>query len=196
MTARIAILALSRWAHFSWLPRGERVRSERAQAEANADLLARFPQLASVHTQPALPAFARLPRPACAKVLRVTAALAHARSLRRIVSADAQRAFAFRIAPHVLHAIQRDPRADSDDVDLGATLSVLDRAAMTAAGLTVALRALDDPAHGVLMQLRLPRPVVERISHFGANGLRADTARELLAAASSLIATCGGGEAC
>ena len=72
---RVPILDLSRWAHHSWLPRGERVRTERAQAEANASLLACFPDVASNDAMKRLPPFAALPRPACAKVMRVTAAL-------------------------------------------------------------------------------------------------------------------------
>ncbi|HEY1609347.1 MAG TPA: hypothetical protein VGG24_08775 [Paraburkholderia sp.] len=189
---RIAILGLSNWAHFSWLPRGERALTERAQADANADLLGRFPQLAALRQAPALPGFAALPRPACAKVLRVSAALVHARSLRRIVSADTQKLFAVRIAPRVLHAIQRDWRAGRDDLELGATLNVLDRAAMTAAGLTVALRALDEPAQRLLMELRLPRAIAQRATDFAESNLRAETARQVLDTASALA----GGEAC
>lgn len=189
---RIAILGLSKWAHFSWLPRGERVLTERAQADANAELLGRFPQLAALRQVPAMPAFAALPRPVCAKVLRVSAALVHARSLRRMVSADTQKIFAARIAPRVLHAIQRGSRAEWDDLALCATVNVLDRAAMTAAGLSVALRALDEPAQRLLMELRLPRAIAQRTADFGASELRAQTARELLDTASVLA----GGEAC
>jgi hypothetical protein len=189
---RITVLALSKWAHFSWLPRGERAITERAQADANADLLARFPQLAAMQTKPAMPPFAALPRPACAKVLRVTAALAHARLLRRVVSAEAQKIFAVRIAPHVLHAIQRDLRGDQEDVDQGMTLNVLDRAEMTAAGLRVALRAIDDPSLRVLMELRLPRTVVQHMTHFGVGDTPIKTAHDLLDAAYTLAR----GEAC
>lgn len=183
---RIVVLALSKWAHFSWLPRGERARSERAEAAANAELLARFPHLAASWTAPALPPFAVLPRPACAKVLRVTAALAHASLLRRIVSAQTQRAFALRIAPHVLREIQRDLRADHEDVDQDMTLNVLDREDMTAAGLRVALRTIDDPALRTLIELRMPRAVAQRTSQFGASGTRVETARDLLATAYAL----------
>jgi hypothetical protein len=177
--SRIALLALSKWAHFSWLPDGARALTERAQANANATLLARFPQLAAIGTTPALPPFALLPRPACAKVLRVTAALAYARSLRRLVGADAQKMFDARIAPHLLHAIQRDPRG-AHDVNLGTTLNVLDREEMTAAGLRVALRVIDDPALRTLMELRVPRAVVQRMVRLGACELRVKTAQDLL----------------
>ncbi|MFL9961106.1 hypothetical protein PQR02_08280 [Paraburkholderia sediminicola] len=139
-----------------------------------------------------MPPFAALPRPACAKVLRVTAALAYARLLRRVVSAEAQKIFAVRIAPHVLHAIQRDIRGDEEDVEPGMTLNVLDRAEMTAAGLRVALRAIDDPSLRVLMELRLPRTVVQRMTHFEVCDTRVKTAHDLLDAAYTLAR----GEAC
>jgi hypothetical protein len=183
---RIAILALSNWAHFSWLPRGERATTERAQADANADLLARFPQLTEMPHKPAMPPFCVLPRPACAKILRVTAALAHARLLRRIVGGQAQKMFAVRIAPHVLHAIQRGFHAE-EDVDHDVTLNVLDRADMTAAGLRLAMRTLDDPALRLLMELRLPRTVAQRMAHFSACDTRAKTAHDLLDAAYTLV---------
>jgi hypothetical protein len=189
---RVVMLALSKWAHFSWLPRGERIRTERAEADANADLLARFPQLAAWRTVPALPPFAVLPRPACAKVLRVTAALAHASLLRRIVSAQTQRAFALRIAPNVLREIQRDLRADHEDIDHDMTLNVLDRADMTAAGLRVALRTIDDPVLRTLIELRVPRAVAQRTAQCGASRARVEIARDLLDAAYAL----GRGEPC
>ncbi|RQH09093.1 hypothetical protein [Paraburkholderia dinghuensis] len=189
---RIAILALSKWAHFSWLPRGERALTEWAQVDANADLLARYPQLTAMQTTPAMPPFAVLPRPACAKVLRVTAALAHARLLRRVISARAQRIFEIRIAPHLLHAIQRDLRGEQVDVDQNVTLNVLDRAEMTAAGLRVALRTIEDPALRVLVELRLPRAVVRGMADVGVCDMRVETARDLLDAAYALAR----GEAC
>jgi len=187
---RIAMLALSKWAHFSWLPRGERARTARAEARANADLLARFASLAALRTPPALPPFALLPRPACAKVLRVAAALAHARSLRRIVSAQAQRRFGILIAPRVLHVIQRDARGLRANAEARAPLDVLDRTAMTAAGLAIALRTLDDPALRVLMQLRMPYAVAQRAERFGvdrADNMRIDAARDLLDNAYALV---------
>jgi len=189
---RITVLALSKWAHFSWLPRGERALTERAQAEANADLLARFPQLLAIQKTPDLPPFAALPRPACAKVLRAAAALAHARLVRRIVSAEARKRFAACVAPHVLHEIQRNSRGKWDDADQGATPDVLDRVEMTAAGLQVALRAMDDPALRVLVELRLPRIVAQRAAQFGACNASVKTARDWLDAAYALA----GGEAC
>lgn len=189
---RVPILDLSRWAHHSWLPRGERVRTERAQAEANASLLARFPDVASNDAMKRLPPFAALPRPACAKVMRVTAALAHARSLRRVVSASARNMFATQIAPHVLSAIQRDARATFDDIDLGAVLNVMNRADMTAAGLRIALHAMDDPALCVLIDLRMPLPVGQRAAHFRAGDMSPRAAAGLLDAAYALA----GGKAC
>lgn len=188
----VAILALSKWAHFSWLAHGVRPLTERAQAEANAELLARFPQLAAVQRTPAVPRFAALPRPACAKVLRVAAALAYARFLRRVISGEAQRIFAARIAPRVLHAIQRDTHGAQGDVDPGARLNLFDRVEMTAAGLGVALCAVDDPMLRVLVELRVPRIVVQRQAHFGMSDMRIQAARDVLDVAYAIAR----GEAC
>ena len=185
----IVVLGLSNWAHHSWLPKGRRARTERAQARANADLLARFPLLTGAGTVsplPPLPPFATLPRPACAKVLRVAAALAHARALRRVVGAAGQQRFAIRIAPNVLHAIQRDARGKQTDVDLGASLDLFDRLDMTAAGLRVAQHALHELELRVLLELRLPRVVAQRAARFGVGDMSVKTARDLLAAAHAL----------
>jgi hypothetical protein len=112
----------------------------------------------------------------------VTAALAHARLLRKVVAGQAQKMFAGRIAPHVLHAIQRDFHGE-EEVDQGLTVNVLDRADMTAAGLRVAMRAIDDPALRVLMQLRLPRTVSLHMARFSGCDTRVKTAQDLLDAA-------------
>ncbi|MBN3754978.1 hypothetical protein G3N95_18670 [Paraburkholderia sp. Tr-20389] len=189
---RVSILALSRWAHHSWLPRGERARSERAQADANASLLELMPQLASARAIAAVPQFAVLPRPACAKVMRVAASLAHAHSLRKVVSATARESFASRVAPHVLRAIQSDARAKGCDAGIGPMLDVFDRMDMTAAGLRIALHAHADPALHALIELRLPRAVAQRASHFRADDLSPQTASGLLDAAYVL----GGGQPC
>lgn len=189
---RVVLLSLGNWAHFSWLPRGERALTERAQAEANAGLLMRFPQLAALRAVPEMPPFALLPRPACAKVLRVAAALAHARLLRWIVSADAQQTFAHRIAPYLLHTIQRSVRADLEAVDPGGALNVLDRAEMTAAGLRLALRVIEDPALRVLVELRVPRAIAQRTAQLAACDARVDAIHDLFDAAYVLVR----GEAC
>ena len=186
MSTDPTVLALSAWAHFTWLPGGERARTERAQAHANADLLVRFPQLASLSAASALPPFARLPRPACARLLRVSAALAHAPALRRVVSADARKRFAVRIAPRVLQAIQRDGQT-LHDAEARAPLNVLDREAMTAAGLRLALCALDDETLRTLMKLRMPRAVAQRAAQLDACETRAELARALLDAAHALL---------
>ncbi|WP_238812260.1 hypothetical protein [Paraburkholderia sp. SG-MS1] len=107
------------------------------------------------------------------------------------MSADTQKIFSARIAPHVLHAIQRDWRVE-EDMDQGVTLNVLDRAEMTAAGLRVALSAIDDPAVCVLMRLRLPRTVEQRMVQSGVCGMHVKAAHKLLDAAYALA----GGKAC
>ncbi|WP_233868896.1 hypothetical protein [Paraburkholderia adhaesiva] len=122
----------------------------------------------------------------------MTAALAHARSLRRVISASAQQIFSARIASNLLHAIQRDVRGEQEDTDQNVTLNVLDRVSMTAAGLRVALRTIDDPALRILMELRLPRPVAQCMGNIGVCDMRVETAHDLLDAAYALA----GGEAC
>ncbi|MEM5342734.1 hypothetical protein [Paraburkholderia azotifigens] len=189
---RVPLLALARWAHHSWLPRGERAHSERAQADANASLLVLMPQLMVERTMPHVPAFATLPRPACAKVMRITAAIAQAHTLRKVVSASAREMFASQVAPHVLRAIQSSALADAADVDVGAMLNVFDRADMTAVGLRLALHAHDDPALRALLQLRLPRAVAQRAWRYGTGDLGAHTASRLLEAAYALA----GGRSC
>ncbi|WP_168790489.1 hypothetical protein [Paraburkholderia aromaticivorans] len=188
----VPVLALSKWAHHSWLAAGERSLSERAQAAANARLLALFPHLLSQRATPSLPRFAALPRPACAKVMRVTAALAYAASLRKVVSASEHEMFAARIAPHVLRAVQRDPRGGHENANVGVMLDVLDRADMTAAGMQLTLHALGDPTLRVLLELRLPRAVAQRAARFGVCGMSSEAAMNLLDAAYVLT----GGSAC
>ncbi|MFM0176097.1 hypothetical protein [Paraburkholderia sediminicola] len=188
----VPVLTLSKWAHYSWLPRGERALSERAQADANASLLARFAPLTSGRAIAPVPPFAALPRPACAKVMRVAAAFANARSLRRVVSATAREMFASLVGPQVLSAIQRNARPGFVDIDVGATLNVFDRADMTAAGLQIALHAIDDPAGRVLLQLRLPVAVAQRASRFQASDISPQAASDVLEAAYALA----GGKAC
>ncbi|ALL66359.1 Bacterial type III secretion protein (HrpB4) [Paraburkholderia caribensis MBA4] len=139
-----------------------------------------------------MPRFATLPRPACAKVLRVTAAFARARSLRKVVSAAAHEKFARSIAPRVLCAVQRDRRGEHDDTDFGAALNVFDRADMTAAGLCLALHTIGDPNLRVLVQLRLPRTLARRAAHFTVGDMSARAARDLLDTAYTLA----GGEPC
>ncbi|MEX3931626.1 hypothetical protein AB4Y32_07365 [Paraburkholderia phymatum] len=190
--SRVPVLALSKWAHHSWLPRGVPALTERAQADANARLLMRFPQLIVMHAIPPEPWVAALPRPACAKVLRVAAALAHARSLRRVISGAAHGTFAAVIAPGVLSAIQRDSRGEYEDADLGVMLNVFDRSDMTAAGLRLALHALGDPALHVLTELRLPCAVAQRAALFRVSGMSVQNAGDVLDAAYALA----GGKAC
>lgn len=178
-----SVLALSKWAHHSWFARGKRALGERAQATANADLLVRFPQLAAVRATPELPPFARLPRPAYAKVLRVAAALAHANSLCRIVSEADHEAFAARIAPNVLLGIQRDSRGKHDVARWSVAPDFLNRIDMTAIGLRIALQAYRDPAPFAMMQLRAPREVAQRMDGFGASVMSARVAAHLLESA-------------
>lgn len=181
--SRLRILALSEWAHHSWFPRGQRASTEPALAAANASLIARFPRLSGMTAVPDIPRAATLPRPAYAKVLRVTAAFARACSLRKAVSAAARERLAVSIAPRIVYAVQRDPRGERDDADLGVILNLFDRGDMTAAGLCIAMHALDDADLRILMALRLPHALAQRAGHFVVGELSVLAARDLLEAA-------------
>ena len=100
----------SKWAHYSWLPRGERALSERAQADANAESARALPPLTSgVRSRRCLRSphcrGRRARRFACGRGarLRALAAQSGQRGLRAEM-------FASLVAPQVLSAIQRNAR--------------------------------------------------------------------------------------
>ena len=104
------------WVHDSWLEAGRLIghaRHERHARAAHAFLFDRYPQLCQVSLAGLPPALPLWPRPACARLCRIVAALAFAGSLRRIVAAPARMAFAAGVAPHLLGTLQRHPRADT-----------------------------------------------------------------------------------
>ncbi len=179
---RPSILAAAKWVHHSWLMRREPIRNERAEAEANAFLLMRYPQLAGISFPQALPFVGELPRPACARMFRIGAALACSRSLRRMVTGSAHTSFARNVAPNVLRAVQRHPRGEQEDLQLGASLNLFDRRSMTAAGLALSLRGLadDDAAQHLWLQLRMPRDIADDAARFCADSVNAAAARELI----------------
>jgi hypothetical protein len=169
--------------------RSQPVRNERAEAEANAFLLARYPHLVEMNFTRALPFVGELPRPACARLFRIGAALACSRSLRRVVTGSAHVAFARNVAPHVLRAVQLQTSTEQDDLELGASLNLFDRRSMTAAGLALSLRALadGDAAQYLWLQLRMPRDVADDAARFNARSVSPAAARELIGNAWKLL---------
>ncbi|MFM0594866.1 MULTISPECIES: hypothetical protein [Paraburkholderia] len=175
------------WAHHSWLESARPVRNERSARAAHAFLFERYPQLAEAtlaDTSSVLPVW---PRPACARLCRVVAALACARSLRRVVAAQAHTAFAASVAPRLLDAIQRHPRALAADLNVEPAASPFDRHDMTALGLALAQRADADLSHAFWWSLRLPREVAQSAQRYGLRGLSAADAADLLTDAKRLM---------
>ncbi|AXL53185.1 hypothetical protein DSC91_006494 [Paraburkholderia caffeinilytica] len=175
------------WAHHSWLERGQPVRDERTARAAHAFLFTRYPQLVQVALADVPPALPIWPRPACARLCRIVAALAFAPSLRRVVAVQARAAFAAGVAPHMLREIQRHARANTTDVNLEPTPSLFSRRDMTAAGLALTLRAAADSRYAFWWSLRLPREISEAAVNYRVCDLSAAGARELVAEARRLM---------
>ncbi|MFC0398071.1 hypothetical protein [Paraburkholderia rhizosphaerae] len=178
----LSALSIGQWTHHSWLMRARPVRGERALADASARLLAEYPQLTRIDFTKTLPCVGDLPRAACARLFRVTAALACSRSVRRVVTRSAHLGFARNVAPHVLRDIQKHARGEQDDLAVGATPNFFDRRDMTAAGLALALRGLGDSGdvQHTWLRLRMPRDIVEAATRFNAIDIPVDAARALI----------------
>ncbi|MEZ0602490.1 hypothetical protein ACAX43_10135 [Paraburkholderia sp. IW21] len=175
------------WAHHSWLGTGHPIRNERAARAAHAFLFGRYPQLVQV-VVPDVPAGLPVwPRPACARLCRIVAALAFACSLRRVIAAQTRAAFAAGVAPDVLGAIQRHPRANTADLTVEPAPSLFSRRDMTALGLALATQAAVDSCHAFWWSLRLPREIAAAATRYRVHGLSALDARELVAAARRLM---------
>lgn len=175
------------WAHHSWLEAPRPVRNERSARAAHAFLFERYPQLADVTLAAASSVLPVWPRPACARLCRVVAALALARSLRRVVAAQAHTAFAASVAPRLLDAIQRHPRALAADLLVEPVASPFDRHDMTALGLALVQRADADLSHAFWWSLRLPREVAQSAQRYGVRDLSAPDAADLLVDAKRLM---------
>ncbi|ABE29854.1 hypothetical protein DR64_815 [Paraburkholderia xenovorans LB400] len=175
------------WAHHSWLERGRPVRNERAARAAHAFLFGRYPQLIRVALADVPPALPIWPRPACARLCRIVAALAFAPSLRRVVAAQARAAFAAGVAPQLLAEIQRHPRAASGGLNVEPAPSLFSRRDMTAAGLALSLEAAADSRYAFWWSLRLPREIYEAACRYRVRDLSAAEARELVAEARRLM---------
>ncbi|PQV44274.1 hypothetical protein [Paraburkholderia sp. BL21I4N1] len=179
--------ATAYWAHHSWLEAPRPVRNERSARAAHAFLFERYPQLADVTRAAASSGLPVWPRPACARLCRVVAALALGRSLRRVVAAQSHTAFAASVAPRLLEAIQRHPRALAPDLHVEPAASPFDRHAMTALGLALVQRADADLSHAFWWSLRLPREIAQSAQRYGVRGLSAADAADLLADAKRLM---------
>lgn len=184
---RVTALSVGEWAHHSWLVSGQRPRTERAQAAASALLLARYQRLADIDFTTGLPLLMGMPRPAYARLLRIAAALACARSLRRVITASSRAAFAASTAPGMLALIQQHARGYLDDVSMNAAPDIFNRRHMTAAGLALALHTLDDAAQRMWLQLRLPREVAEEAARYQIVGVSSEAVKKLLEDASRLM---------
>lgn len=183
------LCAPANWAHHSWLDSNRPIRSERAASAGHALLFGRYPpllQLARADLPPTLPVW---PRPACARLCRIAAALGFAHSLRRVVAAPARIAFAAAIAPHLLGAIQRHPRAALADLSVEPVPSLFSRYDMTALGLALAKQAGTDPCQGFWWSLRLPRDITEAAQRYQVEGWSAADACGLLTDARHLMET-------
>ncbi|EIF32303.1 hypothetical protein BCh11DRAFT_00022 [Burkholderia sp. Ch1-1] len=175
------------WAHHSWLERGQPVRDERTARAAHAFLFGRYPQLVRVALADVPPVLPIWPRPACARLCRIVAALAFAPSLRRVVAAQGRAAFAAGVAPRLLAEIQRHPRAAADDLKVEPTPSLFSRRDMTAAGLALTLAAAADSRYAFWWSLRLPREICEAASSYRVRELSSADARKLVAEARRLM---------
>jgi hypothetical protein len=175
------------WAHHSWLEHGKPIRDERTARIAHAFLFGSYPQLVQVALADVPPALPIWPRPACARLCRIVAALAFAPSLRRVVAAQARAAFAAGIAPRLLGAIQRHPRAHAADLLVEPAPSLFSRRDMTAVGLALALEATADSRYAFWWSLRLPREMSETASRYRVSNLSSAEARELVAEARRLM---------
>jgi hypothetical protein len=179
--------APAHWAHHSWLEAGQPIRHERAARAAHAFLFSRYPQLVQVALSDVPPVLPLWPRPACARLCRIVAALAFARSLRRVVAVRARAALAASVAPRLLVAIQLHPRADTADLKVEPPPSLSSRHDMTAFGLTLAMQAAADSRYAFWWSLRLPREISEAATRYRVDGFSALEARDLLADARRLM---------
>jgi hypothetical protein len=158
--------APAHWAHHSWLETGQPIREERAARAAHAFLFRRYPQLVQVVLADVPPVLPLWPRPASARLCRIVAALAFARSLRRVVAARARAVADLKVEPQPSLSSRRD---------------------MTALGLALAMQAAADPRYAFWWSLRLPREISEAATHFRLDGLSPLDARDLVADARRLM---------
>ncbi|WP_144142605.1 hypothetical protein [Paraburkholderia sp. BCC1884] len=192
MTQHAHFYAPAGWAHHSWLECGHPVRDERAARVAHAFLFRRYPELVQVACADLPSALPTWPRPACARLCRLAAALAFGGSLRRVVAAQARLAFAAAVAPHLLDTIQRHPRSASADLRVEPAPSLFSRRDMTALGLALAKHAASDASLAFWWSLRLPREMGDAAQRYRMHDVSTVEAAELLCDARRLME----GEAC
>jgi hypothetical protein len=186
MTSR-PLLDISTWAHHSWLPQLRPARSERARAGAAAHLFTRFPMLARAGATQ-LPWFVgQLERPACARLMRLCAALACARSLRLVVSANAHAQFSLATGLPPLALLQCHPRGEGRDLQLDAPIDCFRRRSLSIAGVALALRATHGEAQRLWMQLRMPRAHAEAAAQWRLHRVPRQAALDLVGDALHLL---------
>lgn len=179
--------APANWAHHSWLHAGRPIRHERAARVAHASLFTRYPQLVQVSLSDVPSWLPIWPRPACARLCRIVAALAFSAALRRVVSAHARTAFAANVAPGLLCVIQRHARAEAAVLQVEPAPSLFDRRDMTALGLAVVIQAAVDSRYAFWWSLRLPQEISEAATRFNLHGLSLHDARELIIEARNIM---------
>ena len=184
---RHSILVVADWAHHSWVGKQRPVRSERARADASAQLLGRYPQLAEAAAIPLQWFAAPLARPACTRLMRLCAALASARTLRLVVEAGARAQFSRATGLPSLAQLQRHPRGDFPDLHFDAPLDCFNRHALTAAGLALALRATPGAQQRLWLQLRLPHQYSQTAAQWKLPAVAPQAARKLLEDAMALL---------
>lgn len=174
------LLDISGWAHHSWLPQQRPARGERARARATAHLFTRFPMLARAGVTQ-LPWFVGpLDRSACARLMRLCAALACARSLRLVVSAEAHARFQIATGLPPLALLQCHPRGDQRDLPLDAPVDWFARRSLSVAGLALALRATHGDAQRAWTRLRMPLAHAEAAAQWRLARVSQQTALELM----------------
>ncbi|WP_321890025.1 hypothetical protein [Paraburkholderia bannensis] len=135
-----------------------------------------------------LPWFAgALSRPAFARLLRTSAALACAYSLRHVITAPARAQFARAIGLPVLAALQCHPRAQREPLRFDPPVDCFNRHSITAAGLAIALRATSGAAQRQWLQLRLPCQCAQDAAQWSLQDTAARTALDLIGDAFLLL---------
>jgi len=181
------MLVVADWAHYSWLDRSQPARNERARAEASAQLLGQYPQLAEAATAQ-LPWFsATLSRPAFARLARLSAALARAQSLRLVVTAQARTELESAMGACPVTALQCHPCANRSDLRFDAPVDLFNRHTLTAAGLAILMRASSGAGQRLWLQLRLPREYAQAAARWRLPDVAPQAALELVGEAMALL---------
>jgi hypothetical protein len=112
--------------------------------------------------------------------MRLCAALACARSLRLVVSAEAHARFQVATGLPPLALLQCHPRGDGRDLPLDAPVDWFGRRSLSVAGLALALRATHGDAQRVWTRLRMPRLHAEAAAQWRLHRVSPQAALELV----------------